>query len=158
MKEHWKDVPGYEGLYQISIDTKEGKCRRLYKNGNIKILSYTINKINKRIYWNLSQHNKYVSYQAAKWIALTYPELIENEYFEGAEIDHINTDRMDNRPCNLRWVTRKENINNPLTREHISENFRGEKHPFYGRHHTEESKKKTSETLRKRWEEKRNAS
>lgn len=37
------------------------------------------------------------------------------------EIDHINTDRADNRAENLRWVTHKENCNNPLTVKHISE-------------------------------------
>lgn len=31
-------------------------------------------------------------------------------------IDHINTDKFDNRACNLRWVTAKENSSNPLTR------------------------------------------
>ena len=31
-------------------------------------------------------------------------------------VDHINTDRLDNRAENLRWVTTKENCNNPLTK------------------------------------------
>ena len=40
-------------------------------------------------------------------------------------VDHINTDRLDNRAENLRWVTTKENCNNPLTRKHYSEVQRG---------------------------------
>lgn len=147
--EQWRDVPGYEGVYQISIDTKEGKCRRLYKNGNVKVLNY-INKANKRYYWNLWSHNSYTCYQAAKWIALTFPELIENDYFEGADIDHKDTDRLNNQPSNLRWVTRKENQNNPLTREHLKGIC-----PFKGKHHTEESKRKTSESLKATYKRKK---
>lgn len=35
-----------------------------------------------------------------------------------SEVDHINTIRDDNRLENLRWVTKKEQMNNPLTIEH----------------------------------------
>lgn len=31
-------------------------------------------------------------------------------------VDHINSDIHDNRVCNLRWVTAKENVNNPITK------------------------------------------
>ena len=121
MSEEWREVPGYEGQYEISISTKEGKCRNLnYRNtGKVRELSNNPEKREGRLYWRLILNGKMICYQAARWIALTYPELIQNEYFEGAEIDHINTDPMDNRPCNLRWVTRKENVNNPLTIVHM---------------------------------------
>lgn len=65
------------------------------------------------------------------------------------EIDHINTIRDDNRVENLRWVTHKENSNNPITLKRSSESmngkYKGENNPFYGKHHTEETKKKLSE-------------
>ena len=53
-------------------------------------------------------------------------------------IDHINTIRTDNRVKNLRWVTTKENCNNPLTRKHNSRSKQG-------RVFSEEHKKKLSE-------------
>lgn len=48
-------------------------------------------------------------------------ETFAGEITNGYEIDHINTIRDDNRLENLRCVTRKENLNNPLTRKHMSE-------------------------------------
>lgn len=37
------------------------------------------------------------------------------------EIDHINTDKSDNRAENLRWVTHYENMHNPLTVKKLKE-------------------------------------
>ena len=94
-------------------------------------------------------------------VAELYVPNPENKPF----VDHINTDSLDNRAENLRWVTTKENNNNPLTRKHssearkgkpgkphteetkrkISEARRGKPSTFYGKTHTEEAKRKNSE-------------
>ena len=118
MKENWRDIPGYEGLYQITLDG-EVRCRRFYMNGKVKVLSNNPNKEN-RIYWCLCKNSKKNDNQAAVWIALTYPELIENEYFDGAEIDHKDGDKTNNSPSNLHWVTRSGNMNNPITKKQIT--------------------------------------
>lgn len=61
-------------------------------------------------------------------------------------IDHINTNRSDNRVENLRWVTHKENSNNPMSRKNLSESLKGENNPMYGKPKSEETKKKISES------------
>ena len=38
------------------------------------------------------------------------------------EIDHINTNKTDNRVENLRWVTHEENMNNPITKSIFKNN------------------------------------
>ena len=43
---------------------------------------------------------------------------------EKTQIDHINTIRDDNRIENLRWVTHKENSNNPITLERVRKSKR----------------------------------
>ena len=45
-------------------------------------------------------------------VALAFIPNVSNK----PEIDDINTIRDDNRVCNLKWVTKKENRNNPITR------------------------------------------
>ena len=73
-------------------------------------------------------------------------------------VDHINTVATDNRAENLRWVTYKENNNNPLTKQHLSEARRGKVHSaeikrkisesHKGKPLSEEHKKKIGEALK----------
>lgn len=136
----WRTIRERQG-YEVSIATKEGICRNK-KTG--KILS---NKPDSRgrINWNLYEKGKGIQRQAAVWIALTFPELVEGEWFPGAVIDHKNTDTTDNRPENLKWCTQKENINNPISNERrIAALPRGENHPMYGKHPSPETLKKLS--------------
>ena len=158
----WRDIPGFENKYFIHIT--ESLCECISNNyGRNKALS---NKPLKSGYiiWNLSKNNIRVSHQAAVWVALTFPELTQNEYFEGAQIDHIDTNKLNNHPSNLRWVTARGNMNNPLTRKHLSSAAKGrimtdsvreklsniakervgEKNYFYGKKHTTETKRKIS--------------
>lgn len=140
----WRNVPGYEN-YLIEITTKEGRCLSLNFKGR-GVQKFLSNKVKKsgRIYWTLTNENgEYICRQAAKWIALTYPELVENEYFEGAEIDHKDGNKLNNHPSNLRWATHKENMNNPITVEVIRRNTTNN-NPFKGKHHSMEAREKMS--------------
>lgn len=115
-------VPGFVGKYKIRI--ADGKCECISINygrtGVEKVLSNRPLK-NGYITWNLSKNNIKTSHQAAVWVAITFPEMIQNEYFDGAQIDHIDTNRLNNHPFNLRWVTRKGQMENSLTKKHLKE-------------------------------------
>ena len=63
------------------------------------------------------------------------------------EIDHIDTNRQNNNVNNLRWCTRKENCNNPLSLKHSSKSRKGKKNYLYGKSLSEEIKAKMSAAL-----------
>ena len=92
--------------------SKEGLIFRYDENNDRLVLcKLTKQKKGKYLvysYWNNSKKcQKYVH----RIIWETFNDIIP----EGKCIDHINTDKEDNRLSNLRVVTHKENTNNPLT-------------------------------------------
>lgn len=96
-------------------------------------------------------------YKIHRLVGYAFQEIC-GKYQEGLQIDHINTIKTDNRATNLRWVTIKENQNNPLTRKKKSICKIGDLNPMkmkdvsmksalwkVGRHLSDEHKKKISE-------------
>ncbi len=103
--EVWRDVPGYQGLYEASSlgNIRSNYCRT--KNGKI-ILS---NKINRKGYVTicLYKNKKRFSTEAHRIVANTFMPSSDNKL----QINHINEIKNDNRICNLEWCTPKENLN-----------------------------------------------
>ena len=120
-KELWKPVVGYEGLYEVS---NYGNIRSLdrivvYSDGrthkyNSCIIKQTENK--GYLYVGLNKNNKKSSEKVHRLVAKSF---IDNPGNKPC-IDHINGNKADNKVTNLRWVTYKENMRNPLTKEKMS--------------------------------------
>lgn len=116
MIEIWKDIDDYNGIYQVS---NLGRIKSLCNN---KTRKEKILKLKKSkdgyLYAILNKNNKRKNFSVHRLVAQAFIPNPENKPC----IDHINTDRSNNRVENLRWVTPKENMNNPLTKEKISKN------------------------------------
>lgn len=124
--EIWKPVVGYEGLYEVSNLGKVKAIKWHRGNEEKEIKPYTTYKGYLRL--RLCKNGKGKQFQIHRLVAEAFIPNPENKPY----IDHINTDRTDNtvwlnedgsvnyEKTNLRWVTNKENCNNPISKQNYS--------------------------------------
>ena len=103
MMERWKDIPGYEGLYQVS---DQGRVR--YKKTGW-ILKQSKSKKG-YITVTIKDNSTKVGFRSVGVHRLVYAAF-NDPIPEGMEVNHINQKRDDNRLENLNLLTHKENIN-----------------------------------------------
>ena len=136
-KQIWKDIPGYEGLYQVS---NTGRVRSLNYNrtGETKVLKQGTNKGGyKRV--NLYKDGKFKIYFVHRLVALVFiPN--PNNY---PVINHKDENPKNNTVWNLEWCTQEYNINYGNCRKKMSEAHKGKQF-------TEERRKKLNEAMKRR--------
>ena len=100
VREVWKDIPHYEGLYQVSSLGRVWSIRSqkylkpLETNGYLRVALYGRNgKAKKELIHRL--------------VGMAFIPNPENK----PQINHLNEIKYDNRVENLEWSTSKENIN-----------------------------------------------
>lgn len=103
MIEEWRDIPGYEGLYQVS---NTGKVRSMnyrrsglvaeLKQKNVKGYRY-VDLVNKNGIKMLSVHRLII-------------ETFIGPCPEGKQVNHVDGDPCNNNVSNLEYVTAAENI------------------------------------------------
>ena len=103
MKENWKPIGNYK--YEVS------------DLGRVRISSS--GKILKPYTDRQQEYDRVDLYEDGRRHKAMIHTLVAAEFIgplpEGYEIDHLNTNIHDNRACNLKYVTRAENQNNPIT-------------------------------------------
>ena len=126
--EEWKDVVGYEGLYQVSnLGRVKGLEKIVANNWGFKKWEERILKpgiVQGYSYVVLRKDKTSRNFRVHRLVALAFIPNPENKPC----IDHINGCRTDNWVENLKWVTYSENINNHITKQRQRKKRLGYKH------------------------------
>ena len=106
-EEIFKDIPNYEGLYQVS-DLGRVKSLKFNKDRILK------NRINSTKYLNVILYKNKIckSFKTHQLVAMAFLEHKPNGY--KLIVDHINNIRTDNRVENLQLITQRENVSKDI--------------------------------------------
>ena len=111
MIEIWKDVTGFDGLYQISNFGRVKSLEKIYYTGN-----YMSKRVQKEIVLkpystgrylcvNLSNKGLNKNYKIHRLVAIHFIPIIDGK----PEVNHIDGNRLNNNVSNLEWCNRSEN-------------------------------------------------
>lgn len=122
MEEIWKTIDDYPDYMISSMGRVKGLDRKIlnrWGNGYRLIKGKMLKQgLNRYLTVSLNKNGKTKTVTVHKLVAKHFIPNPNNL----SEIDHINTDKTDNRVENLRWVTHRENQNNPVTKSKMKLN------------------------------------
>lgn len=118
MIEIWKDIEGYEGLYQVSNLGRVQSVDRIISHDNGRGQRIIKGKLLKQILWGAGYYHVSLSKNGIVIIKNVHI-LVANAFcdnpYNKPYVDHIDGDKTNNIYTNLRFVTPKENSRNPST-------------------------------------------
>ena len=116
MKRIWRDVKGYEGIYMVSNYGEVKSLDRFVrtKGNSVRKIKGALLKQRTNVwgYYQVGLHfdGKIKLCSVHRLVAFAFPEIC-GEWFEGAEVNHKNEIKTDNRAENIEWCTKHYNIN-----------------------------------------------
>lgn len=120
MKEIWKNVKGYEGLYEVS---NLGRVKRvessIIRNDGVKVnIKSKIMKLTNSEYsqLSLSKNGKNKTHNVAHLVATAFIENPDNLRY----VHNINEDETDNRVENLFWSESKKDYRKKLCERYVN--------------------------------------
>ena len=132
--EIWKDIPGYAGTYQVG---NYGRVKSLTKS-HIICNKHVVTAKEKVLKQRKVKGYKIIELNH-KGIARRFPVhvLVAKMFIPNPNnytgIDHMDTDRANNKFSNSRWRTHPMNMNNPITKEKIRNmpRIEGKENPLF---------------------------
>ena len=124
MNEIWKDIDGWEGIYQVSNLGRVRSIDRIvhrscngdkFVKGKLLLLRHDKDGY-KTVHFRDASTGKNKLMKVHRIVASAFIPTPDGK----DQIDHINGIRDDNRAENLRWCTCKENLNFPIAKSNNS--------------------------------------
>jgi hypothetical protein len=111
-EEIWKDIPNYEGCYQVSnLARVKSLARRNGKRVVVeKILRTFLTESRKYISVSLSLNGKLKLFSVHQLVAMAF--LNHKPNGNTLVVDHIDGDKLNNNLSNLRVITHSQNLTN----------------------------------------------
>lgn len=122
MMEEWRDIKGFEGLYQISnfgrvrgVDRyiKDSIGRNRFHKRKLKSQSTSKRGYN---FVTISKNTKMYMFNVHRLVALAF---IPNPHNKPC-VNHIDLNQLNNHVSNLEWCTQKENVHHAIKNGHVS--------------------------------------
>ena len=139
MEEIWKDIEGYEGIYQVSnlgrvrsLDRyytkphpRNGVPTKYFKRGSI-ITNHTLRNGYTNVMLKFEGGKK--NFMVHRLVAKAFVP----GYFEGADVNHKDCNRQNNHADNLEWMTRRDNLmyNNDKNASAMEQIHRSQRKPI----------------------------
>lgn len=106
--EVWKDIPGYEGLYQASNLGQIRSLPRTMTKG--RVLKPYVNKRNGYCYVSMCKDGRVMTKRVHKMVYMAFHgDVLPHKYDQRFTIDHIDGDKTNNRIENLDVCDQSEN-------------------------------------------------
>ena len=113
MIEIWRDIKGYEGIYQVSNLGNVKSLDRITVRSDGKIMTFKGCLLKYRFHQNgyASICIKRKNYLVHRLVANAF---LDKEDFDKIDVNHIDCDKSNNALENLQWVSKSENIQHAI--------------------------------------------
>ena len=137
--EVWKDVPNYEGIYQVSnLGRLKGLDRKIFRDDYFRVVKGKIltGCIGKNGYVTVALSCNCITKRFSIHQIIAFAFLNHNNKSRKINVDHIDGNKLNNKLSNLRIVTIRENLSTCFRKDSI-----GFTSKYVGVHWNKSSKK-----------------